>query len=67
MRLFPEDLALANLRGGITPDERGYMTKAEAIAFLKEISGVDLGENVDAWAEWVRIHNQHIPPKEIAG
>ena len=39
MRLFPEELALANLKGEITEDERGFMPRDEAYEWLKELSG----------------------------
>lgn len=54
MQLFPEELALANLKGEIPEDERGFSSKQEAYEFLKELSGIDLGLDIEAWADWVR-------------
>jgi hypothetical protein len=53
MTLFPDELALANLRGEISSDERGYMPHEEAYAWLKKMSNEDFGDNTAAWADWV--------------
>ena len=54
MNLFPGQLALLNLRGGIEEDERGYMSKEEALARLQGLSGLSLGDDPAAWEGWVR-------------
>jgi hypothetical protein len=53
MSLFPDELALANLKGQIPEDERGYSPREEAYASLKEMSGEDYGDDVEAWTRWV--------------
>lgn len=63
MRLFPEELALANFKGEIPEDERGFMPKHEAYERLKELSGKDFGQDVEAWEEWVREQSADIPSK----
>lgn len=63
MQLFPNELALANLKGEIPEDERGFCTVDEAVEWLKELSGLDFGRDVAKWEEWVREQNKHIPSK----
>lgn len=63
MRLFPEEVALANLKGEIPEDERGFMPKDEAYDWLKELSGLDFGRDVEAWSEWVRKKAMERPAK----
>lgn len=63
MQLFPDELGLANLKGEISEDERGFMPKHEAYAWLKELSGKDFGLDVEAWAAWVRENAADRPSK----
>jgi len=37
MQLFPNELALANLKGEISEDERGYCSVDEAVEWLKSV------------------------------
>lgn len=67
MQLFPDELALANLKGEISEDERGFMPKCHAYAWLKELSGKDFGLDVEAWAEWVRENAADRPSKSREG
>jgi hypothetical protein len=63
MQLLPNELALANLRQEIPCDERGYCTAEEAYEWLKELSGVDYGFDVDKWEKWVSEQNKSVPSK----
>ena len=56
MNLFPGQLALLNLQGGVEEDERGYMKKKEAISSLQQLSGLCLGDDPAAWEAWVHEH-----------
>ncbi len=53
MQLFPTELALANLKGEISPDERGHCSKEEAYEELKWLSGEDFGLDIELWETWV--------------
>lgn len=53
MQMFPQELALANLKGLIPEDERGYSTREEAYENLKEMSGEDFGYDLEMWELWV--------------
>ena len=63
MQLFPNELALANLKGEISEDERGFCSADEAVEWLKELSGLDFGKDVAKWEEWVCKQNKNIPSK----
>ena len=63
MQLLPEELALANLRGQITEDKRGYMPHKEASQRLKQLSGKDYGTDLSAWSNWVESHLKDSPKK----
>jgi hypothetical protein len=60
MNLFPGQLAFLNLQGGIEKDERGYMSKEEAIARLQELSGLGFGDDSTAWEAWVSEHYESV-------
>ena len=47
MQLFPDQLAIANLRNELRQSERGFMTKDEAFQMLREDAEVDFGEDID--------------------
>jgi hypothetical protein len=64
MQLFPEQLALINLRGEVHPSEREYMTREEAFEMLRETAEVDFGEDVEKWEEWVKDKYADVPTKE---
>ena len=63
MRLYPEEIALANLKGEFPEDERGFMAKEEAYDWLKELSGQDFGDDEKAWEAWVQEKMAERPPK----
>ena len=67
MRLLPEELALANLKGEIPDDERGFASKEEGYEWLKELSGEDFGYDIEAWSKWVDSQSAGLPSKEEAG
>lgn len=64
MQLFPEQLALINLRGEVHPSEREFMTRDEAFAMLRETAEVDFGEDVEQWEKWVEKKYADVPKKE---
>ena len=53
MRLTLEQIALANLKGTINPDHRGFSSKEEALADLRKLTGKDFGTDVAAWERYV--------------
>lgn len=54
-RLRPFQLLLQNLEGKISPDAgRHYRTKERALAELKQQTGQDFGDDVEAWRRWLR-------------
>ncbi len=53
MQMFPKELGLANLKGELSPDERGFMPVEAAYQFLKKLSGLDFGYDVERWTKWV--------------
>ncbi len=64
MQMFPEQLALINLRGEVHPSEREYMTKEEAFQMLRETCDEDFGEDIDKWEAWVERKYAAVPKKE---
>ena len=63
MQLFPNELALANLKQEISEDERGYSSVDEAYERLKQLSGMDFGLDINKWEKWVADKNKSIPSK----
>lgn len=63
MQLFPEQLALINLRGEVHPSEREYMSREEAFAMLRETAPVDFGEDIEKWQAWVDEKYSDVPRK----
>lgn len=64
MQLFPDQLAIANLRNELLQSERGFMTKDEAFQMLREDAEVDFGEDIDKWEEWVKRKYADLPKPE---
>ena len=64
MQMFPEQLALINLRGEVDPSEPEYMTKEEAFQMLRETCDEEFGEDVSKWEEWVERKYADVPKKE---
>ena len=64
MQLFPDQLAIANLRNELRQSERGFMTKDEAFQMLREDAEVDFGEDIDKWKEWVKRKYADLPKPE---
>lgn len=64
MQLFPNELALANLKVEISEDERVYCSVDVAVEWLKELSGLDFGKDVAKGEDWVREQNKKIPSKQ---
>lgn len=64
MQLFPEQLAIINLRGEVHPSEREYMSRTEAFQMLRETGEVDFGEDIDKWEQWVNSKYADVPKKE---
>ena len=55
--LFPEELALASLRGKISDDERGYMPREAVLKLLRELTGANFPAADRRWEELVAIRN----------
>jgi hypothetical protein len=56
-RLLPEELALLNLEGTeFAEGSRGWMSKERARERLVELTGVDFGQDVEAWRRYLRQH-----------
>lgn len=58
MIAFPAELALLNIQGKISKDDRGYMPLGEAWLILRDMvargeAPDDLGDDVAKWAEWI--------------
>jgi len=56
MRLFPQELFIMRLKGKL-PKHRSLdwirdMSKDECLADLRELSGLDLGQDPGAWEKW---------------
>ncbi len=57
MSAFLEEIALMYAKG-LMEDERDlprYKDKAAALAWLRELSGEDFGEDLSLWERWVQI------------
>ena len=67
MQYFPAELSLANLKGEIDPESRGYATREQALAALKEETGQDFGWDVGKWEAYVREMYAHIPKPRSTG
>lgn len=63
MQLLPNELALANLKGEISEDERRYPRKEEAYEWLKQFAGEDFGKDIARWAAWAKEKNKNVPSK----
>lgn len=56
-RLLPLQGLIKNIRGEITQKHgRLYLPKDRAYQLLKDWTGQDFGEDIDAWENWVRKH-----------
>src|SRR5687767_13784202 len=59
MRLYPHEIALGILEDafedGIIPDPRtAFDGKPDALAFLRELTEEDFGEDIARWRDWFR-------------
>jgi len=61
MQYFPAQLALANLKGEIDLESRGFMTKERALERLKEETGQDFGADIARWEAHVTAMYKHVP------
>ena len=56
MRFFPQELYIKQLKGKAPRHPRlnwlRSMSKEECLANLREISGLDLGDDPEAWEKW---------------
>ena len=53
-RLTYHQILVKNLEGTIRPDQvRVFMTKEQALAELRQLTGQDFGNDVDAWKKWL--------------
>ena len=59
--MFPDQLAILNLRGKVHPSEREYMEKEAAFRVLRECCDEDYGEDIDKWEEWVNQKFSDLP------
>lgn len=60
MRLTRTELYLDNLKQLIPRDSRVYMTREQAYEKLKEYSGQDFGNDIQAWETWCADENKRI-------
>lgn len=60
MRLTDQEILIANLRGGIHPRAREYMTKEEAYEILKEITHQDFGYDAEQWEAWCKQNEEEV-------
>jgi hypothetical protein len=60
MRLTPNELLLANLKGEIHVNTRGYMPKSQAHRELVRLAGEDFGENYKEWEEWIQKYEKNM-------
>lgn len=67
MQCFPAELFLANLKGEIDPESRGYATKEQSLAALKEETGQDSGWDVGKLEAYVWEMYAHIPKPRSGG
>jgi hypothetical protein len=51
---------LLNLKGEIDQRRREYLPKSEAYRSLRYHTGQDFGDEVAAWAEWIKTHPKSI-------
>jgi hypothetical protein len=61
MQYFPAQLALANLKGEIDPESRGFLTKERALERLREETGQDFGADIARWEAYVADMYKHVP------
>ncbi|CAG0942668.1 hypothetical protein ANRL1_01026 [Anaerolineae bacterium] len=55
--LLPHQMLIQNLAGTISADnKRVYISREKALAYLREITGKDFGDDVKAWSQWVGTH-----------
>ena len=55
--LLPHQMLLQNLAGTISADnKRVYISREKAIAYLRQITDQDFGDDVKAWKHWVGAH-----------
>jgi hypothetical protein len=66
MRYYPQDLYIKRIRGKAPGLKRfdwlREMSVKECFAKLRELSGQDFGEDVNAWAAWWRKEKRKIGP-----
>lgn len=55
-RLTYTQMLLLNLQGKIAPNRREHRTKEQALEALRELTGQDFGDDVEAWRRWIREH-----------
>lgn len=53
-RLTFDQLLIVNLKERLPKGVRGYMTKESAYLALKEFSGEDFGDDIEAWERWYK-------------
>jgi hypothetical protein len=64
-RLTPVQGLLMNLNQEIEPGRREYLSKEQAYKRLKELTGQDLGYDVEKWGKWFKSNpNPLIRPKK---
>lgn len=58
MRLLKEELLVMRLKDELPPGKRldylREMTKAECLERLRELFGVNFGEDIEAWENWAQ-------------
>lgn len=70
MQLFPGQLAIANLKRQLEEDDRGFMSVEEAVQELRELSGLDFGNDIERWESWVKLNyvsTDELKEKELRG
>ena len=70
MQLFPGQLAIANLKRQLEEDDRGFMSIEEAVQELRQLSGLDFGNDIERWESWVKLNyvsTDELKAKELRG
>jgi len=52
-------LLVMNLEGEIQEGRREYMPPDEAYKLLKESTGQDFGDDINAWKAWLKKNKKH--------
>jgi hypothetical protein len=62
-RMTPNELCIANIRGDFPSSSIGYQSAEEALAELKQRTGIDFGLDANKWQSWLDANPEVIAPK----